>query len=261
MSNLKLKDRIESYHDASDYRLLSRVPIIVSVNGKSFSKLTSLLDKPYCEKFSECLLSTMLRLCSEIEGALFAYQHNDEIVVLVRNDQHLDTSPWFDNKIQKICSLTSSIATLHFNECANALDLNFMGDPVFTSQIFAVPNIVEATNTMVYKQQQNFHTSIQLACFYELLKKYDKNTIKEMLSGLSIDEKIDLLNQECNINFNEYPDSFRRGSACYKIPKVTEGGLKNKWAINSELPIFAKDQAFLTNIFKNGADIFRKESF
>lgn len=260
MSN-KLKDRIETYQNASDYKLLPRIPLIISVNGRGFSKITSLLDKPYCEKFGECILNTMLRLCTDVEGALFGYQHNDEIVLVLRNDQNQNTLPWYENSIQKICSVTSSIASLHFNKCANAIGLNLMGESIFTSQIFAVPNIAESINAIVFKQQHNFHTSIQFACFYELLKKYDKNTIKEMLSGLSIDERIDLLHQECKIDFNNYPQVFRRGGACYKVPKILDGGnVRNKWIINSELPIFTNEQSFLTNIFKNGADIFRQES-
>lgn len=260
MSN-KLKDRIEVYQNSSDYKLLPRVPLILSVNGRGFSKITSLLDKPYCEKFGECINNTMLRLCTDIEGVIFGYQHNDEIVLVIRNDQNPDTLPWYDNSIQKICSVTSSIASLHFNKCAATIDLNVMSEPVFTSQIFAVPNIAEAINAIVFKQQHNFHTSIQFACFYELLKKYDKNTIKEMLSGLSIDERIDLLRQESDIDFNNYSAVFRRGAACYKVPKIVEGGnIKNKWFINQELPIFTKEQSFLSNIFKNGADIFRQES-
>lgn len=260
MSN-KLKDRIERYQSVTDYKLLDRVPIIICVNGRGFSKVTQLLDKPYCPKFAECILSTTLRLCSDVEGALFAYQHNDEIVIVARNDQTNDTSPWYDNKLQKICSVTSAIATMHFNDCATAVKLNVTGDPVFTSQVFAVPTIGEAVNTIIYKQQQNFHTSIQFACLYELINKYDKNTIKDMMSGLSVDEKVSLLSQETNVDFNEYPLSFRRGVAVYKVPKVTGDSTRNKWYLNPEPPIFTKDQSFLSNIFKNGADIFRQESF
>lgn len=256
MSNLN--SRINSYKEMCDYKLLGRVPLVISINGRAFSKVTSLLDKPYCSKFGECILSTMLKICTEIDGAVFAYQHNDEIVVIVRNDQNNDTVPWCDNKIQKITSSVSSIATFHFNKCANAIDLNLLGEPIFISQIFAVPNVMEAINTMVHKQQQNFHTSIQSACLYEFLKKYDKATILNMLSGLSVDEKIDLLNQECNIDFNQYPIIFRRGAACYKVPKVmSDGTMKNKWAVNHDLPVFAKDLSFLTNILKFGADVFR----
>jgi tRNA(His) guanylyltransferase len=261
MSN-KLSNRITSYQESSDYKLLARVPIVITINGRAFSKLTSFLDKPYCPKFAECMLSTTLRLSSDVDGVLFAYHHNDQIVLVVRNDQNPDTSPWYDNRIQKICSVTSSIASVHFNTCADAISLNLTGDPIFTSQIFAVPTIAEAINTIIYQQQHNFHTSIQFACQYELLKNgRDKNTIKEMLSGLSVDEKIDLLRQECNIDFNQFPQAFRRGVACYKVPKIVEGSMKNKWTLNAELPIFTKDQSFLSNLFKMGHDVFRKESF
>jgi tRNA(His) 5'-end guanylyltransferase len=259
MSN-KLKDRIEGYQAVTDYKLLNRVPIVICVNGRGFSKITQLLDKPYCPKFAECIISTMLRLCTDVDGALFGYQHNDEIVIVARNDQTNDTAPWYDNRLQKICSVTSAVATMHFNECASAIKLDTSGDAIFTSQVFVVPSVGEAVNTIIYKQQQNFHTSIQSACLYELIKQnHDKNAIKEMVAGLSVDEKIGLLSQE-GIDFNEYPLAFRRGVAAYKAPKITGDTVKNKWLINAELPIFSKDQPFLTNIFKNGADIFRKES-
>lgn len=257
----KLKDRIEGYQAATDYKLLNRVPIVICINGRGFAKVTQLLDKPYCSKFAECMLSTMLRLSADVEGSLFSYQHNDEIVIIARNDQTSETNPWYDNKLQKICSVTSAVATMHFNDCASAIKLDVVGDPIFTSKVFVVPTIGEAVNTVIYKQQQNFHTSIQSACLYELIKKHDKNAIKEMLSGLSIDEKVDLLAQECQVDFNDYPLSFRRGAAAYKVPKVADGAMKNKWHLNTEPPIFTKDQSFLSNIFKNGADIFRQESF
>jgi tRNA(His) guanylyltransferase len=256
----KLKDRVESYQAASDYTLLPRLPLIMVINGRNFSKLTQLLDKPYCPKFSECILSTMLRLCTEVEGALFGYQCSDQIVLVARNDQNQDTAPWYNNNLQKICSITSAIATMHFNDCATSLNLNLTGDPLFTSQVFVVPTIGEAINTIIYKQQHNFHNSIQLACFYELIKKYDNNSIREMLAGLSVDEKIDLLNQECQTDFNQYPMPFRRGTVCYKVPKLVDGITKQKWFLNLEPPIFTKDASFLGNIFRMGSDIFRQES-
>lgn len=259
---MKLSNRIESYQEASNYKIINKIPVIISVNGRAFAKTTSLLDKPFCTKFSECMMSTLLRLCSEIEGAVFGYCFNDEMIIISRNDQSPETLPWFDNKIQKISSVASSIATLHFQSCVNAINLDLTNDPIFTTQIFGVPNIAEAINTIIYKQQNNFHHSVQSACFYELLKKYDKNTIKEMLVGLTIDEKIDLLYQECNVTFNEYPILFRRGAACYKVPQLSDNTSTNKfkWIINPSVPIFTKDQSFISNILKNGMDIFRKDN-
>lgn len=257
----KLSDRIEHYASINDQKLMGKLPIIICINGCNFSKVTQLLDKPYCMKFSMCIEKVMMRLCNKVDGVIFAYQFNDEIILLLRTDQNIDTEMWYNGFVQKICSVTSSAATLYFNEAATALELNLTGEAIFTSKVFGVPNQAEAVNTLVYHQQQNFHTSIQSACLYNLLNKYDKNTIKDMLSGLNIDEKIDLLHQECQMNFNDYPVSFRRGVAAYKVPKIVGGDMKNKWVLNSELPIFTKDASFLSNIVKNGADIFRQEGF
>jgi len=258
MSNNTLKDRIESYQKTTNYTLLNKVPLIINVNGKNFSKITSLLEKPYDSNFAECMFSTGLRLCNDIEGIVFGYQHNDEITLIMRNNQNDDTIPWFDNNLQKICSVTSAIATMHFNECASEIKMNMLGDPIFTCEIFPVPTVAEAINTMVFKQQQNFLSSLHFACLYELLKTHDKHTIKEMLSGLSSDEKIDLLKQEAKIDFNNYPLPFKRGIGYYKVPKIVDGKMKAKWFLNSELPIFTRDQSFLNNILKNGMDIFRE---
>src|ERR1700678_624597 len=106
----KLSERISGYQSVADYKLLPRVPIIIVINGRGFSKVTQLLDKPHCVKFTEAIMSTMLCLCTEIEGAIFAYQHNDEIVIVAHNDQNIETNVWFNGSIQKICSVTAAIA-------------------------------------------------------------------------------------------------------------------------------------------------------
>ena len=259
MSIFSIKDRISSYEEIPNYKLLPKLPIIIQINGRSFSKTTSLLQKPFCNKFSECMASTALQLCLEIEGAIFAYQFNDEILVIARNDQNTDTVPWYDNRVQKIASVVSSIATLHFSNLSNAMDLNLVGDPIFLSHVYTVPSILESIHVLISKQQQNFQTAVQSACLYELIKKYDKNIIRDMLSGLTLDEKIDFLAQEVDISFHDYPVSFRRGTACYRSPKIINNDLvKNKWIINNELPIFTQDSSFLINIIKHGADIIRK---
>ncbi len=254
---ITIKDRISSYEEVANYKFLPKLPVIIQINGRSFSKVTSLLDKPFCEKFSNCISTTMLNVCLEVEGAVFAYHFNDEITIILRNDQNADTIPWFDNKIQKIVSICSSIATLNFSNLSNSMDLNLMGDSVFTCSAYTAPSILEAIHILVSKQHQNLQSAIQSACFYELLKKYDKNTIKEMLTGLSIDDKVGLLFQECDIDFNNYPMAFKRGIACYRAPKVINDVVKNKWVLNKDLPIFTQDHSFLVNILKNGQDILR----
>ena len=260
---MKLKERIQLYESTSDVQLLNKLPLIITINGRSFNKVTSMLDKPFSKEFAEAMCSAMYKTSMEIEGCVFSYWYNDTITFVARNDQSLDTLPWYENKIQKISSITSSLITLYFNNYANSVDMNLVGDALFTSSVYAVPNIAEAINVFIHKQQEAMQASTYFACFYELLKKYNKNEIKELLSGTSIDDKINILKQECNIHFNEYPIGFKRGVACYKGPKIVEYDgesiLKNKWLLNSQLPIFTTDQSFLKNIFYSGNDIVRTD--
>lgn len=262
MASIKLKDRISGYEEAAQFKLLNRIPLIITINGRAFSKVTSLLEKPFSTQFVQCMYACLLKLVQEIDGAIFGYCFNDEIVIMVRNDQNLETHPWYDNNVQKIVSVVSSLMTLQFNNYANSIDMNLMGDAIFLTEIFAVPNITEAINVMVSKQQLAFQISVQSACFYELIKKYNRNDITEMLSNMSYDEKINLLQQECGVDFNDYSLAFRRGAACYRSPTVVnyngEENIKNKWVLDIEIPIFTKEHSFLSQIFKTGSDIFRK---
>lgn len=260
---MKLKERIAGYESIYNIKFLPKLPVIITVNGRSFSKITSLLDKPFSKEFAEAMCSAMYKSSVEIEGCIFSYWYNDTITFVLRNDQSHETEPWYENKIQSISSITSSLITLYFNNYANSVDMNLMGDALFTSTSFVVPNINEAINTIIHRQQQAMQDSTHFACFYELIKKYNKNEIKEMLNDTSIDDKINLLKQECDIDFNNYPVAFRRGVACFKGPKIVnyqgENLLKNKWILHSQLPIFTSDQTFLKNIFYSGTDILRND--
>jgi len=249
----KLKDRISEYKDITNYKLLPKIPVIITLNGRSFSKTTALLDKPYSEPFAETICSTLFRLLQEIDGTVFGYVFNDEIIIVARNDQNNDTSPWCDNNLQKMNSIISSIGSLHFSNYAATLDMNLV-EPIFTTHIFTVPNVTEAINVVISKQQQNFQSSIQFACLYELLKKgFNRDEIKEMISGSNIDEKIELLAKE-GITYNDYPQAFRRGIACYRTIQIVKYGenevVKNKWNLDLELPIFTQEPKFLQDIFR-----------
>lgn len=250
----KLSDRINNYIAHSNFKLINKLPVIINVNGRSFSKTTALLDKPYSLPFMEALTATASHLIQEIDGVVFAYIFNDEIILLTRNDQNPDTTAWCDNNVQRIVSSVASISSLYFNNYAASINLD-IAEAIFTTTTFVVPNMTEATNTLICKQQQNLQSSVQLACFYNLLKKgMNKNVIKEMTSGLDREEKINLLEQECKVNFNEYPTGFKHGVACYKKSYITEYEgqeiIKYKWYLDVELPIFSSHKEFLQDILK-----------
>lgn len=252
-----LRERIEDYQEVADTKLLKRLPVIIMLNGRSFKKTTSFLAKPFAPEFIELMCATMIKLSHEVDGTVFSYSFNDEIIIVCRNDQNPDTDAWYDNRVQKIASASAAIATLEFNRIANLNNVQLFGDPIFTSKTFVVPNITEAINVLIAKQQQAFHTSLHMACFYELLKKYDPETVKQTLTEKSPAAKAELLFEETGIEFNNYPLPFKRGIAAYRVPQLAGEEIKNKLTIDMEIPLFTKDHDFLAGIFKSGRDIIR----
>jgi tRNA(His) guanylyltransferase len=259
-----LKDRIASYEALTDFRLMKGLPIIIVLNGRSFRKTTSLLNKPFANEFLELMCACMLKLAAEVDGTIFVYSFNDEIILVAKNDQALETQAWYDNRIQKIVSAAASIATYEFSKMAKANNYNILGDPIFTANTFTVLNTIEAMNVLIAKQQQAQHKALYNACYYELLKKHDPNTVKQSIDNKTAQEKADMLFEVCGIDYNDYNTSYRRGVACFRAPKVinTSSGeeIRNKLVIETSLPIFSKEPELLENIFKGGKDIIRDRS-
>jgi len=254
-----LKDRINSYRDACSQKLLRRLPVVINVNGRGFRRVTSMIEKPFSADLANVMCATAVKLCHEIDGAVFAYTFNDDITIITRNDQSYETQPWFQNDVQKIVSAASSIATLEFSNAAKEVGLGSLAEAMFTSHAFTVPSLTEAINVLIAKQQLASQSALNFSVFYELTEKYGDDAI-EILQNRTPDDKEELL-EECGRSFSAYPAPFRRGVACYRSPTLVnskDGGIiKNKWVIDPDLPLFSKDQAFLTNIFKTGSDIIR----
>jgi tRNA(His) guanylyltransferase len=148
-----LSERQESYKSSYDSDIMRRLPIIINIDGRNFSKLTKNLPKPYSPLLSKVMGDSMLYTITEVQGSVFGFTFGDEISIIVRNDQNFETEPWLNNKIQQIASSASSIFTLAFYKIASSLDLepNLLGDPVFKTHVWAVPSLVEASNYLIYR--------------------------------------------------------------------------------------------------------------
>jgi tRNA(His) 5'-end guanylyltransferase len=254
-----LGDRIRTYEEVSDIKLINAIPKIIIINGRNFKKTTSLLEKPFSEHFLELICGTMIKLASEIEGTILVYSFSDKIILAINNNVFEDQ--WYNGSIQKTASASAAIATYEFNRLATEKQIKLFGDPIFTSQVFNVPNITELCNSFVAFQQQAFHSTLTIAAFYELLKKYDLKVVQKMIVNKSASEKIEILMDKCNINYDSYPLPFKRGIASYRVPRVVQTAdgeeLKNKLIVDMELPLFVKEHDFLGRIFRTGHDLIR----
>ncbi len=259
-------DRFKSYEKTADYSLVSRLPIVIRVNGRSFNRVTQKLSKPFCSNLSDVMAKTMMYSIMEIQGAIFGYQHHDEINFIIKNDQSLEVDPWYQNRIQKIISITASLITRSFYRNLNQIkpELELVGDALFDARTFVLPNIGEVVNYLIWRQQDCYRQAVSSATQELLINKLGKKPAARILYKASIDEKKELFLEHSGLKFEEfYPNPFYKGTSAYKIPIImpaTRVNVKNKWILSNNVPFFPEEKDFIYNLLLNGKDVFRADN-
>lgn len=113
MSKETLSDRMKAYESASNYILPYNLPIVVRIDGNCFHTVTKGLDKPFDEVFLKVMQNTTSFLVEDIQGCEFGYVESDEISLVIKNNFE---SAYFNNRVEKLCSILASKATVKFNE-------------------------------------------------------------------------------------------------------------------------------------------------
>jgi tRNA(His) guanylyltransferase len=223
MDKSSLGDRMKMYEAGSETRLMPRLPIIIRLDGKSFSKFTSDMEKPFDNDFSQAMINTAKFLVSKT-NAKIAYTQSDEITLLLY-DNNVKYSAMFDARVQKICSVFSSFASTYFlaemmKRFPSKVDKFFdqvLNDheswdgtgnakdaPVFDCRAFAVPNKTEAYNAFLWREQDATKNSIIMVA----QSKYPH----KKLMGLNGNEKQAMLMADYGINWNDFSASQKRGT-------------------------------------------------
>lgn len=168
----ELGDRIKNnYESRTIYYLPRRTYTIIRVDGKAFHSYTCGCEKPFDYNLMACMDATALGLCKQIEGTVFAYSQSDEISLLVTDFAKINTEAWFDGNIQKICSVSASIATAEFNkvQIENKWKKQSIGlEEIlkfahFDSRVFSIPDPVEVANYFVWRSNDAIRNSISSA--------------------------------------------------------------------------------------------------
>ena len=246
----ELGKRMKIYEAVSKTKLVRRMPVAIRIDGKAFHTFTRGFQKPFDSVLMKSMQETMQYLCKNIQGCVFGYTQSDEITLILVDYKELNTSAWFDNEVQKICSISVSMATMAFNkffrknveswwtapfvgitkECQDreslyriyqiALDKGAM----FDSRCFNIPK-EEVANLIYWRQLDATRNSIQMVG--------QANFSHNELQGKTCNQIQDMLHELRGINWNDYPTTQKRGSCCIRNEK--------EWIIDNEIPIFKWD--------------------
>ena len=105
MKNDSLGMRMKEYEAVSNIKVTRRMPLVMRFDGCSFHSFTKGFQKPFDDILMKTMQQTMEALCKDIQGCVFGYTQSDEITLILVDYRTLETSAWFDNKVQKMCSV------------------------------------------------------------------------------------------------------------------------------------------------------------
>ena len=239
-ANDSLGDRMKTYESAFRSSLPRRLPVILRVDGKAFHTLTRGFDRPFDSRIEEAMSFVAQSLCDEIDGAVLAYRQSDEVSVLIRNDQTTQTEPWFGNNIQKLTSVSASVATW---ACSTVLGAKAL----FDSRVFVLPSN-EVVNYFVWRQQDASRNSVQMLArsLFSHNECHNKNNseLQEMCF-------------QAGTNWNDLPTHRKRGSCVRKVivqkpieagPRKGEICDRRVWQEDVDIPIFTQDRSYVERL-------------
>lgn len=255
---MELGDRMKGYEYVTRTYLPSRMPVIIRIDGRAFHGFTRGFGKPFDQVLSTAMAETTARLLANISGCVFGYTQSDEISLLLKNDQTNNTTPWFDNNISKLLSISASMATLYFNrifsvltgeelegwnvdvKLANTYIKAIEKGAMFDSRAFVIPES-ETNNYFIWRQQDATRNSIQMVG--------QANFSHKELQYLKTNAIQDKLFTEKGINWNDFPTRYKRGVGVYKkeVEVISDGvsTKRSKPYIDYEIPIFTEDRDFI----------------
>lgn len=282
MAKDALGDRMKGqYESRSQTHLPRRTYTLIRLDGKAFHTYTRGCDRPFDLALMEDMDLTAKALCEATQGCKLAFVQSDEISLALTDFDQRETQAYFDGNVQKITSITASIATAHFNQLRKQRALQVIPGArglgrasadfaaivheqtqlaYFDSRAFVIPDYEEVLNYFVWRQQDATRNSILMAgqaqFSHRELERVNTKEIQERLF------------QEKGINWNDYPVGFKRGRVVvrreiegpmsYVNPKGetihVENVKRHAWAIE-EPPIFSQDRAWFEPILPrlNGA--------
>lgn len=258
-----LAERMKGYEKRNRYYLQRRMPVILRLDMRAGHSFTRGFERPFDEVFIKSMQDAAKYLCENIQNCKLSYQQSDEITLLLIDYDKLNTDCFFDYRVDKICSIAASMATMAFNKffrdnvgdylyenyddqyladyikiLQNAVDKGAM----FDARCFNIPK-EEVTNLVYWRQLDASRNSIQMVG--------QANFSHKELQNKSCNDIQDMLMTQKGINWNDLPTYQKRGSCCVRNKIVIEtdsvmataqlrdsSKSENEWIIDTDIPIF-----------------------
>ena len=269
MDRSDLAERMKGYEKRNRYYLQRRMPVILRLDMRAGHSFTKGFERPFDEVFIKAIQETAKYLCENVQNCKLSYQQSDEITLLLVDYEKINTDCFFEYRVDKLCSIAASMATMKFNQVfkelsyreSENLEIICRKNPylenrdcltkisnvhtnsadkgaMFDCRCFNIPK-EEVTNSIYWRQLDATRNSIQMV-------GQDNFSHKE-LQNKSCNDIQDMLMTQKGINWNDLPLYQKRGSCCIRNHMISlpygdylldETAGENEWIIDKDIPIF-----------------------
>ena len=259
-----LGDRMKTYEAVPKVFLTLGIPKIIRLDMRAGHTFCRKFIRPFDKVFSECMIHTTKELCAQIAGVVMGYTQSDEISLVINDvTEEKNINSFFDGNVEKMVSISASIATIAFNkkymEVVQAIPKDDKMKKIyeknlwtaqFDSRVFCLPNVTEVHNYILWRQNDATRNSIQMVGH--------ANFTQKQMHARNNNEIQDMLMLEKGINWNDFPAKYKRGSMVvkefYEKEAITPDGVSHGTAIRSrwvekEIPILTKDLDLISKIY------------
>lgn len=280
MDTSDLAERMKGYEKRNRYYLQRRMPVILRLDMRAGHSFTKGFERPFDGVFIKTIQETAKYLCENIQNCKLSYQQSDEITLLLVDYEKINTDCFFEYRVDKLCSIAASMATMKFNQVfkklsyreSENLEIICRKNPylenrdyltkisnvhtnsaekgaMFDCRCFNIPK-EEVTNCIYWRQLDATRNSIQMVG--------QANFSHKELQNKSCNDIQDMLMTQKDINWNDFPTYQKRGSCCVRNYMISEpygnrmldkNAGENEWIIDKNIPIFkGEDRKYIDNL-------------
>ena len=243
---ISLSDRMKNYEQSSSTCLIRKKPVIIRLDGKAFHTFTQGLEKPFDYVLSRAFEYTCFKLKEKVQGTKFIYSQSDEINLLLTDWDKACTNSWFEYRLQKIVSVSCSLATNFFNQYIyNYINLIVTSEKlkeIWTSKLFKASfdsrafNLEkdEVCNYFIWRQKDAIRNSKQ--AFGQSVFSHKE------LQNKKCDKIIEMCKETIGVDWNDFSNTQKMGFCVYKN---LEEDSDTKWIVDNNIPSFIENREYI----------------
>ena len=163
MKNLKeIEERVNLFETNQNIRFIPGLPILMRLDGSSFSKFTKGLKRPFDQRLTDLMIETA-KFLVKLTNARLSLVGSDEITILLYEEDEMSQTI-YNGRYDKLLSEIPAQVSVFFNkQLSKYLPEKANQSPYFDGKAWQVPTLEDAYNCFLVREESITRNAITMA--------------------------------------------------------------------------------------------------